>query len=127
MTTAARVPYQNNRVPDNPTSLPAFLKLELSRIVRAGAKVSIQTQTSSYTISGGDETVLMNTTSGPLNATLPRASESLNLKVTVLNIGANTLTVVGTVSGSVNPTLAQWKAMTIACDGTAFYKIGAVP
>lgn len=124
--TVARLPYVHRVVPNTPRELPAFLKGEVQLLQRAGAKISIHTESAAYTISGNDETVLMDTTAGPLSATLPRAAESLNLKVTVKNIGANTLTIVGTVDASANPTLAQWKAMTIACDGVAFFKIGEV-
>lgn len=124
---AARLSYQNNRVPDAPSALPAFLKKELPRIVRAGPHISIQTKATNYLLSGADEIVLMDTTLGALDASLPTASENLNFLVTVKNIGANTLTIVGTVDGSAGITLAQWEAVTVACDGSAFYKVGAAP
>lgn len=76
-------------------------------------------------ITAADDTVIANTSGGPISLTLPRADGSRNLQLNVLNIGADTLTIVGTVNGVVNPTFAQYDGATIVCDGVDYWKIGS--
>ncbi len=68
----------------------------------------------------------MDTTGGALSVTLPMASASKYLRLVILNGGANTLTLIGTVSTVVNPTLAQNKAIELYCDGVVYWRIGGV-
>jgi hypothetical protein len=73
-----------------------------------------------------DDLIVCDTTGGSFAITLPLVNVVQFLRVTLINIGANTLTITGTVSGAVNPTLAQWKSSQIQSDGTRFMKIGGV-
>ncbi len=73
-----------------------------------------------------DDLIVCDTTAGSFALVLPQAVQVQFLRFSVINIGANTLTLTGTVSGAVNPTYAQWKSAIIQCDGVAFYKIGGV-
>jgi hypothetical protein len=67
-----------------------------------------------------NDRIVADTTSGAFSITLPAASAS-QAPIVITNIGANTLTLTGTVSGEVNPTLAQWSSRTIASNGTILY------
>lgn len=100
---------------------------ERANIERGMRPIGFTASVASVTVTAADEIVALDTTAGPLSATLPMASASQFLRVVILNVGSGTLTVVGTVSGAVNPTLAQYKAMEVYCDGTSYFKIGAVP
>lgn len=122
-TNAAVIPYQRGQAPAQYDA--GRINAELAKIQRGIRAIAIRTVVADTTLSSADETVLADTTGGAISLTLPRADGSRNLKVTVLNIGSGTLTVVGTVSGSVDQTYAQWAGATIVGDGTAFYSIGS--
>jgi hypothetical protein len=49
------------------------------------------------------------------------ASAAAKLPFVITNIGPNLLTLTGTVSGEVNPTVPQWSSRTIASNGTILY------
>ena len=49
------------------------------------------------------------------------AAASGQLPFVITNIGPNLLTLTGTVSGEVNPTVPQWSSRTIASNGTILY------
>jgi hypothetical protein len=62
------------------------------------------------------------TTSGAFPIVLPSAASATSTsELTITNIGANTLTLTGTVSGVTNPTLSQWSSRTIRSTGSALY------
>lgn len=70
------------------------------------------------------ETVLVNATSGARNITLPTAATTIKGKkyaIKKTDSGANAVTIVGTVDGATNPTLAnQFACKVVECDGTAW-------
>lgn len=78
------------------------------------------------TATTADGTIVGDTTGGDFAVTLPLAAQVQFMAVTIINIGSGTLTVTGTVSGSANPTLAQWKSMTVQSDGVRWFKIASV-
>lgn len=125
--TAAIKPYKVRTAPTTlPPAVKGFIDVEHANIQRGIRPIKCETHMTAYTVAASDEVVLMDTTAGPLSVTLPAASGSQFLRVVIVNIGANTLTVAGTVSGSLNPTLAQWRAMDVYCNGAIFIQIGAV-
>lgn len=73
-----------------------------------------------------DGTIVCDTTGGNFAVTLQPPAQVQFQALTIVNIGSGTLTVTATVSGSANPTLAQWKSMTVQSDGVRWIKIGAV-
>lgn len=125
--TSAIKPYRFRSAPNTlPAGVKGFVDVEHANIQRGIRPIGIGTHTAAYTVTAADEVVAMDTTAGPLSVTLPAASGAQFLRVVIINVGSGTLTVVGTVSGAVNPTLAQYKVMEVYCDGTLFLKIGAV-
>lgn len=119
--------YSRRAVPPNYDA--GWLATEFAGVQRALPVAAIRTATSSETVKASDQTVLYNATGGPISATLPSAGQVQGLTVTLKKIDAsgNAVTVVGTVDGSANPTLAsQWKSLTVQSDGTAWYKLAAV-
>lgn len=73
-----------------------------------------------------DDLIVCDTTLSNFAVTLPVPSQVQFLRVTIINIGTGTLTITGTVSGAVNPTLAQWKSAICQTDGVRWMKIGGV-
>lgn len=119
------------RVPYTPVKLSAtYNSRELleatSALARSVPPMATITVVAAYTITAADDTVVVNTAGGNISVTLPQVAQVQFLKVSIVNIGANTATVVGTVSGAVNPTLAQWKGMTVQSTGTVWVKIADV-
>jgi hypothetical protein len=59
-------------------------------------------------------------TASDLTNSLPAAASG-QLPFVITKIGPNLLTLTGTVSGEVNPTVPQWSSRTIASNGTILY------
>lgn len=121
--TPAVIPYKANRpgaVFDAGTEFA-----ERSRIARGIRPIRIREITADDTLTAADETVLANS-AGPISLTLPSPSGSFNFRPNILNIGAGTLTVVGTINASVNPTFAQYHGCQLHCDGAVYWKIGGI-
>jgi len=121
--------YTPPQIPDKYD--PSWLRQQLRFIAAALLHNNISTKTAAYTVKATDNdgTVLVDCTSGAVSITLPPVAQSLNLRVTIKKIdaSANAVTVVGTVDGTVNPTLSsQYSATTVHCNGTAYYKLGGV-
>jgi hypothetical protein len=64
--------------------------------------------------------IVADTTSAAFSLGLPAAASG-QLPFVITNIGPNLLTLTGTVSGEVNPTVPQWSSRTIASNGTILY------
>jgi len=102
---------------------------ELGFIQQAIVFPSIITTTTDYTPTSADFTVLVDASLGARSVFLPQPAQAQFLYLNILkkDLSGNAVTVVGTVSGVVNPTLTnQYDGMTIHCDGVNYYKIGAV-
>jgi hypothetical protein len=119
------------RVPFTPVKLTAAydankIYLEHGKIARAIPPMSTTNVIAAYTAKTTDDTIVADTTAGNFAILLPLAAQAQFWKATIVNIGTGTLTVTGTISGVVNPTLAQWKATHFQSDGVRYIKIGGV-
>ena len=94
---------------------------------------NFKVKTSSYTLDTSsndlDCFVMCNATGGAFNITLPAAHASYQGRIFYIkktDSSANAITIVGTVEGAVNPTLAaQYNSMTLTCDGTSWLTIAS--
>ena len=85
--------------------------------------------TTTYTVLTDDSyLVLCDATAGAFTVTLPAAASSTNVRVTIkkTDVSANAVTVDGnaaeTIDGAATFSLpAQWDAVTISCNGTAWF------
>lgn len=121
--TVALVPYQAQKPLVKYDSGQVFR--EFQRVQRGIRPVKIRTLLESAVIEASDQTVLANS-ADPISLTLPRADGAYNLRLNILNVGAGTLTVIGTINASVDPTFAQYEGCQLHCDGVVYWKIGAV-
>lgn len=132
------IPYTKRPVP-TPTSdglatwatkLTTWLAIEFGNLSRRTAPASTRAVTGDTTVLITDGMILCDTTSQAISVTWPTPIAATgDWVITILrtSAGAHNVTVVGTVSGTVNPTLtAQYKSMTIWSDGTVLYKIASV-
>lgn len=96
-------------------ALAASLNGEVSVEGRAqGFKVV----TGTYSLLATDPEDIVCNSASPFNITLPTGLNSIYGRTfRIKNIGAGTVTVVGTVDGAVNPTLAQWAKTAVRTDG----------
>ena len=121
---AAKKPYDRRPAPVQYAK--GWLDVEHQNIQQGIRAIGARVIVADSAFMASDEVIIVDTTAGDVNLTLPVASTVLNLRASALNIGANTLTIVGTLNGAVNPTFAQWHGPEVFCDGTAFYQIGGV-
>ena len=99
--------------------------------VSGSLSMSITTVTSNYTLTGTDNTVLANTTSGAITITLPAPGAFAGRIYTIKKIGTggidNDLTIVpasGTIDGGVSYKIYNdWTYVTLQTDGTDWYII----
>lgn len=85
--------------------------------------------TAAYTATTADDLIVCDATGGAFTVTLPAADQVQFLRLSVIRIngGGNAITIGGTVSGAVNPTLAsQYAAITVQSNGTAWYKLSGI-
>lgn len=104
----------------------AEIRTALGNLARSVSPMTTRNVSAATEADVTDDLIVCDTTGGNFAVTLPVAGQVQFLRITILNIGTGTLTVAGTVSGSVNPTLAQWKSMTVQTNGTIWMKIAAV-
>ena len=127
------VPYSKRPVPTPGTTLAgwathlsAWLAVEFGNIGRRIASASTRLATSNTDVVLTDGMIRCDCTAGPISVTWPTPlARTEDWVVTILKSDAsgNAVTIVGTVSGVVNPTLtARYKAMTIWSDGTTLWK-----
>jgi hypothetical protein len=99
--------------------------------VSGSLAMTITTVTSNYTLTGTDNTVLANTTSGPITITLPAPGTFAGRIYTIKKIGTggidNELTInpaSGTIDGGVSYKIYNdWTYVTLQTDGTDWYII----
>lgn len=130
------VPYTKRPVPSPGSDLPGWavklsgwLAVEFGNIGRRTAAASTRSVTTSTTVLNTDGMILCDTTAGAISVTWPTplpATEDWVVTIFRVNAGANAVTIVGTVSGVVNPTLAaQYRSITIWSTGTTLNKIAS--
>ena len=99
--------------------------------VSGSLAMTINTVTSNYTLTAGDNTVLVNTTSGAITITLPAPTNFAGRIYTIKKIGTggidNELTITpasGTIDGGANYKIYNdWTYVTLQTDGTNWYII----
>ena len=110
--------------------LTAWLATEFGNVQRRVAGASHRTVTSNTTVLIGDGLILCDTTGGAISVTWPTPvglTEDWLVTIKRTSGGGNAVTIVGTVDGSVNPTLAaQYKSITIWSDGSSLHKVASV-
>lgn len=128
--TSARPPYARRDVP--PAYDRAWLATELGNIQRAILPSTIRLVKTSGTIkpTARDNLLLINTAAGPVTVDLeqPARVHGLVLTIKKIDASANAITILGTVDGTVNPTLTtQYSGMQIIADETGWWNIGNIP
>lgn len=94
---------------------------QMAGLQRASAVSLSRTVAAATTATAADHVILANATGSAFAVTLPDPASVLEAVITIVRIngGGNAVTIGGTVSGAVNPTLgSQWAAMTVAAIGT---------
>ena len=123
----ARKPYAKTSPPQ--TYDPRWLTHELANIQGSQVPQSVRTATVSETPHTYDSVVLYNATGGAISVTLPLPGQVKNLVLYLKKIDSsvNAVTIVGTIDGVANPTLAtQYKSKTIVSDGISWYQLASV-
>lgn len=110
----------------------AWLAEEFGYIQQATLRDATLAAADDVTLLGSEGTVLANATGGAFDVTLPDAADAPNSTITIIrtNGGGNAVTVVGTVSGAVDPTLgSQYASLTVRSAGSgtswAWYEIAS--
>ncbi len=99
---------------------------ELAKIADALLPMVTRTLMTDGILAGTDDTVLCDTTALGFTLTIPIASVLMWLKVTIKNVGSNTLTLPGDpIDGMSGRTLAPLEWLTIQSDGVAWWIIGS--
>lgn len=125
MTIFARRPFVRLQSP--PQYSPGKLDQQLINAEQSIPPNGVVLTVAAYTVTTDDRWVSGDTTAGDFTVALPTDPARVKaLEVTITNVGTGTLTVTGTVSGSANPTLAQWKSMTVVSDGVRYLKTASV-
>lgn len=105
----------------------------IQRLTRTGGELvtAIVTKTAAYVATNDDDVILCDATSAAFTVTLPPVASSSGLTLTIKKIdsGGNAITIDGdgseVIDGATTKSLsAQWAAITITNNGTAWYIIG---
>ncbi len=108
---------------------PIWLRVQLASIAQANKPTNGRTVVSATTIQATDDVIYADATAGPFTVTLLPAAQAQFLTVTIIKIdaSANAVTIGGTLSGALNPTLAtQYKSKTVNTNGIAWFTIASV-
>ena len=122
MATTRASDYRRLPVPDE--YAPDWMGQELMNVQRAISPTAIRTSTISTAQLANDRFTLMDATAGARNYTLlaPSAWPVFPITVKKIDASANAVTLVGTVDGVVNPTLAaQYVTRQIISDGVSLW------
>lgn len=111
------------------TTTPTVIVENLNANSRRRCWPCVVSVTTTYTVLTDDSyLVLCDATGGAFTVTLPAAASSTNVRVTIkkTDVSANAVTVDGnaaeTIDGAATFSLpAQWDAVTISCNGTAWF------
>lgn len=105
------------------------LRTQLNSLAQSVPPTTGRTVVADTTIVVTDNVVYCDTSGGAIAVTLLPPDQQQFLTVTIINVGnpASTVTVTGTVSGAVNPTLAaRWKSITVHSTGAEWVKLASV-
>lgn len=113
---------------------PGYLNQEFANVQRGIPSQRVRTFTATSTAftdvpDSTDHTVLYDATAHAITVNLPQPAQSKGLELTFKKIdaSANTVTLVGTLDGAANPTLAtHYKSKTICTDGLTYYVLATV-
>lgn len=122
----ARAPYPVPQVPERYDR--DFLVNQLGNLSRAipGHDRTI-TATSTMTTQDDLSVVFCDPATGSIAYTLLPAAQCKYIKVWLVQISTGTVTITGTVSGAVNPTVGgQYKAKLLTSDGVNFYNLSTL-
>lgn len=122
------------RVPYTPPELGTQynrqeVRTQLGNIARSVPPQVTRAVTADTTVAVTDDLLVCDATGAAIAVTLPPPGQVQFLRVTVkrINSGAHAVTVVGTVDGTVDPSLgSQWAAITVQSDGTRWLKLASV-
>lgn len=120
----ARVPYTLPTVPAVYSGL--WWRTQIAKLTQSITPQTTRTVVADTRPTTQDDLIVCDTSGGDISVTLEAAVQQQFLRVTIVNTGAGTVTVVGTVSGVASPTLTQYQAITIQSDGSEWLKIGSV-
>lgn len=123
----ARPPYTPPGAPKQYDAV--WERTQLASLAKADKPTTGRTVTTATIVAATDEVIYCDATAGPFTVTLLPANQVQFLTVSIIKIdaSANAVTLGGTVSGAVNPTLAtQYKAKTINSNGIAWYALSAI-
>lgn len=125
-TISARKPYSKRPAPEKYDA--GFFNVELANIQRAIPRTNSVDISADYTANVTDSLIAVDATSGPVSVTLPAPSGVHDFPVTIAKIDAsgNAVTIVATISGVTNPTLAtQYKSLTAQSIGSTYLKVAS--
>lgn len=128
----ARRPFSRGTPPPEPApkgALTGFLDRMFTLIEQAQLPQAVKLVDDDYVVRTSDQTITVDATAGPVSILFTDPSRVAYGVWTVKKIdaSAHAVTLVATVDGVVDPTLAtQWKSMTVQSDGTQYLKIAAV-
>ena len=123
----ARPPYTKRAVPveyDN-----AWFAIELGNIQRAILPATIlRVRTGLYVPTVKDFLLLADASAGPVNIKLPTPGRVHGLQLTIKRVDntlANPVTILGTVDGTLNPTIAaQYAGLVVMADDNDWWRLG---
>ncbi|HKW09274.1 MAG TPA: hypothetical protein VJO33_02780 [Gemmatimonadaceae bacterium] len=122
----ARPPYTKRAVPEEYDR--GWIAIELGNIQRSILPATVKTVVAgAITPTAQDHFLIVNASAGPVTITLPIPGRVHGLVLTIKRIDntlANAVTLIGTVDGVVNPTLAtQYATMTLVADDANWWKV----
>lgn len=120
----ARVPFSPPQVPQRYD--PTFTRTQSANLARAISPMVTRTAVADTTVKATDDTIVMDTTGGPLTLTLLMASQLMWLRVQIVNRGTYALVVVGTIDGMLNVSIPPGGSLTIQSDGTAWRNLATL-
>lgn len=105
------------------------VRTQLARLAQSVAPTTGRSVVAATTILVTDDVIYCDATDAPFTVTLLPAAQCQFLKISIIktDASANAVTIGGTVSGALNPTLAtQYKSKTIVNNGSAWYTLASV-
>jgi hypothetical protein len=93
----------------------------------SGSLSGVKTVTSDYAVQPGDTTINVDASAGPVTITLPPASTMPNavLTITKIDSSANTVTIVGPISGNSSVVLTtQYQSITVESTPSGWIQVG---
>lgn len=113
--------------PATPKSTDPWVRAQIARLAQSVSPMNTRTLTANGMMQTTDDLILVDTAAGNVSVTLLPARQWQFVRVGIKNIGGagNHVTLVGTVDGAVNPTLADKKASWLQSDGTSIWLVAS--